>query len=150
MLPCASQRASRSYRGACRLHALRDIEPGEYVCNAKILDALAVRDVGFALPASPNFSDDSLDPITSTNAPSPADSPAPHEERPMFQGYYRGDARGTGTRNHLVLLGVNSRAASFVKAMEERLVGLVDEYPNVDGLVAVAHTGGRARPPEQS
>ena len=126
-------------------HALRDIEPGEYVCNAKILDALAVRDVGFALPASPNFSDDSLDPYhLDERAFTPADSPAPHEERPMFQGYYRGDARVTGTRNHLVLLGVNSRAASFVKAMEERLVGLVDEYPNVDGLVAVAHTEGGA------
>ena len=37
--------------------ALRDIEPGEYVCNAKILAALAERDIDFDLPAAANFED---------------------------------------------------------------------------------------------
>ena len=37
--------------------ALRDLEPGEYLCNAKILDVLASREIDFELPSSPNFED---------------------------------------------------------------------------------------------
>src|SRR5687768_15498883 len=37
--------------------ALRDIEPGEYVCNERILRVLRERHVDFELPAAPNFID---------------------------------------------------------------------------------------------
>ncbi len=37
---------------------MRDITPGEYVCNAGILDALRLRKLDFELPAEPNFYDD--------------------------------------------------------------------------------------------
>ena len=37
--------------------AARALDPGEYVCNAKILTALAERDVDFGLPATANFTD---------------------------------------------------------------------------------------------
>src|SRR5260221_9206426 len=37
--------------------ALRDIAPGEYVCNEKILRALVQRRVDFPLPAAANFRD---------------------------------------------------------------------------------------------
>ena len=53
-----------------------------------------------------------------------------------------------GTRNYIVLLGITSRTASYVKQLESRLKGLASAYPNVDGIVAAAHTegGGNQRP----
>src|SRR5688500_15372870 len=38
-------------------HALTSIAPGDYVCNRSILDALAIRRLGIALPQVPNFVD---------------------------------------------------------------------------------------------
>ena len=38
-------------------HAIRDVSPGDYVCNEKILSVLAERDIDFALPAEANFQD---------------------------------------------------------------------------------------------
>src|SRR5437868_840225 len=35
--------------------ALRDIEPGEYLCNARILEILKERHVDFTFPSTPNF-----------------------------------------------------------------------------------------------
>ncbi|HTG44165.1 MAG TPA: altronate hydrolase, partial [Verrucomicrobiae bacterium] len=40
--------------------ATRDLEPGEYVCNEKILRALSERSVDFDLPKTPNFIDHRL------------------------------------------------------------------------------------------
>ena len=37
--------------------AIRDIAPGEYACNAKILATLSTRSIDFALPTAPNFQD---------------------------------------------------------------------------------------------
>src|SRR5206468_4196236 len=37
--------------------ALRPMQPGDYVCNATMIEALASRHVNFAVPAEPNFSD---------------------------------------------------------------------------------------------
>ena len=37
--------------------AVRALRPGEYVCNEKILTALAERDIDFELPAAANFLD---------------------------------------------------------------------------------------------
>ena len=37
--------------------AIRDIEPGNYVCNAGMLEALRGRQIDFELPATPNFED---------------------------------------------------------------------------------------------
>ncbi len=65
-----------------------------------------------------------------------------------FLGYQRESTRGVGTRNYIVLLGTTSRTASYVKQLESRLKGLASAYPNVDGIVAAAHTegGGNQRP----
>ncbi|RMF81290.1 MAG: altronate hydrolase, partial [Chloroflexi bacterium] len=55
--------------------------------------------------------------------------------------------RGVGTRNMIVLLGTSSLTAGFVRALEARLKPLADEYSNIDGIVAVAHTeGGHHQP----
>ena len=37
--------------------AITDLSPGDYACNQKILDALAIRDIDFGLPSHPNFKD---------------------------------------------------------------------------------------------
>ena len=44
--------------------AVTDLSPGDYACNQKILDALAIRDIDFALPLTPKLqrSDCSLHP----------------------------------------------------------------------------------------
>ncbi len=37
--------------------AVKDIAPGQYCCNQSIIESLAVRHVGFALPSDGNFED---------------------------------------------------------------------------------------------
>ena len=37
--------------------AIADLSLGDYACNQKILDALTIRDIDFALPSQPNFKD---------------------------------------------------------------------------------------------
>ena len=37
--------------------ATRSIAPGDYVCNQKMIDSLSIRNLPFALPETPNFSD---------------------------------------------------------------------------------------------
>jgi len=124
--------------------ATRDIESGDYICNADILDALRNRKVDFALPEQPNFEDRvvpyELDASTFTageQVPIVADPPA-------FEGYDRGAARGVGTRNFIILLGITSQVAGFVRRLEATLKAQADRYPNIDGVVAVTHTEGGA------
>ena len=47
-----------------------------------------------------------------------------------------------GTRNTIVLLGTISRTAGFVRQLEAKLRSEARNYPNIDGIVAVAHTEG--------
>ncbi len=128
--------------------ALRDIAPGEYVCNASILEVLAERDIDFALPDAANFEDRveacRLDPARFTpgrQVPT-ADVPA------TFDGYPRPGGRGTGTRNFVVVLATTSRSVALAEAVARRFEDAPGRFPNVDGVVAVTHTegGGRVRP----
>ena len=128
--------------------ALEDISAGNYVCNAGMLEALRIRSLDFQLPAEPNF-EDRIEPYRldeSTFRPG-EQVPAAGDMR-TFEGYVRGAGRGVGTRNYVVIMGTTSRTGSFVKRLEERLGGVADAYPNVDGIVAVTHTegGGRTTP----
>ncbi|MBW7883233.1 MAG: UxaA family hydrolase [Caldilineaceae bacterium] len=122
--------------------ALRDIAPGDYIANAEMLEALHGRSVELDLPATPNFAD-LMEPYQLDLA---AFEPAEQVERYAgdltFQGYRRPDNRGVGTRNMIVLLGTSSRTAGFVRQLEQRLAHLQADYPNIDGIVAVAHTEG--------
>ena len=124
--------------------ATRDIAPGGYICNGDILDALRVRQVDFALPDQPNFEDRvvpyELDETTFT----PGEQVPVSDKPPAFEGYDRGEARGVGTRNFIVLLGITSQTAGFVRRLESRLKEQAERYPNIDGVVAVAHTEGGA------
>jgi altronate dehydratase len=129
--------------------ATKEIRPGEYVCNPKILHALEERHVDFELPAEANFRDDPLKPYKlDEESFRPGRQVPTYDEPRTFLGYRRSRDRGVGTRNYVVVLGVTSRTAGFAKALENRLRSLADGYENVDGVVAVAHTEGgeRGRP----
>ena len=126
--------------------ALRDIRPGDYVRNDKILAALAERHVDFGLPESANFENhyegyelDEGSVITGSQVDR-------YENPGHFQGYARGGRRGVGTRNFIVILGTSSLAASFARAVAERFRDVPQRHANIDGVVAVAHTEGGAPP----
>lgn len=127
--------------------ALRRIEPGNYVVNQSVLEALNVRSLEFALPTRPNFVEQG-EPYSVDEANfQPASALPPYDEIRTFPGYRRSPSRGVGTRNTIVLLGTTSRTGSYVKQLAARLQGELDQYPNVDGIVPVAHTEGGAEEP---
>ena len=150
--------------------ALKDIAPGDYACNEKILRVLRERHplgararaasptgpttkgpagcqaastpTTSCCPTSPTSATPSSPRTSSTRRPS-GSKPVPlHEQPGTFMGYRRPGGRGVGTRNHVVVLGVTSRTGPYAKLLEERLRPLADELENVDGVVAVAHTEG--------
>jgi altronate dehydratase len=156
--------------------ALVDVSPGDYACNEKILRVLRERfDVpagrdegpegtsdqgggrvpggyrksGLNLPEEPNFRDAELEPyVLDEEGFQPGEQVSLHDEPRTFMGYRRGGGRGVGTRNYVVVLGVNSRLTGFVRALEWEMNGVSDAYENVDGIVCVAHTeGGEDRTP---
>src|SRR5215203_2007596 len=152
--------------------ATKDIEPGDYACNEKILRVLrerhgtsprldededpegthdqgggrlpgGYRRVGLDLPGEPNFRDAELEPyVLEEGAFRPGAQVPLHDEPRTFTGYRRGAGRGVGTRNYVVLLGVTSRLTGFVRALEWEMNGVADACENVDGIVCVAHTEG--------
>ena len=121
-----------------------DIAPGHYVCNASTLHALRERSVKLSLPDAPNFADHIVPFALDEESFRPAEQVArrPEKQRRTFAGYRRDGKRGVGTRNHVVLLGLTSRAGGYVRALSERLHGLDIDHANVDGIVAAAHTEG--------
>ncbi|MCB0163985.1 MAG: UxaA family hydrolase [Anaerolineae bacterium] len=127
--------------------ALRAIEPGAYVCNTGMLDALRIRRLDFALPAHPNFAD-RIPPYRLDELSFHAAEPVPrYDHRRTFMGYRRSPSRGVGTRNTIVLLGTTSRTGGYVQQLAHRLQPIAAGYPNIDGIVPVAHTeGGVERP----
>jgi len=65
-----------------------------------------------------------------------------------FEGYARPGGRGVGTRNHIAILGTTSRTASYARALADRFKQAPNQYPHIDGVVAIAHTeGGGNAPP---
>lgn len=124
--------------------AVRPVGPGDYLCNEKMLLELRHRRLDFALPSSPNF-DDGTPPVNfDLTALKPGTQVGRREDPGTFMGYPRAGNRGVGTRNHIVVLGTSSRANSTVRELARRFENRLAEYPNVDGVVAVAHTEGGA------
>ncbi len=122
--------------------ATREIAPGEYIRNAEMLDALGVRALDFELPSEPNFADHvEAYELDATGFQAGRQVPR-HELDRFFEGYARPGGRGVGTRNMIVLLGTSSRTGGFVRQLESRFAGVVDQYAGIDGIVAVAHTEG--------
>ena len=126
--------------------ATRALDPGEYACNAKILAALAERDIDFELPRRASFTDTietcELDGATFT----PGRQVEPADSGATFRGFRRPGGRGVGTRNFVVVLATTSRANGFARGVAERAAARAPA--GVDGVVAVTHTegGGTGRP----
>ena len=152
--------------------ATKDIQPGDYACNEKILRVLRERHGtstppeedddpegtqdqgggrlpgghrkdGLELPEESNFRDAELEPyVLNEETFQTGAQVSAHDEPRTFMGYRRGAGRGVGTRNYVVLLGTTSRLTGFVRALEWEMNGVADAYENIDGIVAVAHTEG--------
>lgn len=127
--------------------ATSDIHPGDYARNAGVLQELRRRSLDFTLPTTPNFTDE-IPPFVFDEAHfTPAPPLTLYSDTKTFMGYRRADGRGVGTRNTIVLLGTSALTGGFVTALETRLQVYVSQYPNIDGIVALAHTeGGHQNP----
>jgi altronate dehydratase len=128
--------------------ALCDIAPGDYVCNEKCLAELRRRSIDFPLPDTPNFKDHRITFALDEAAFRPGVQVPPADEPRTFDGYLRDGGRGVGTRNYVVVLGTSSRTGGFARALAGRFTGVRTQFPNLDGVAAVAHTegGGPVRP----
>jgi altronate hydrolase len=79
----------------------------------------------------------------------PAPMPPPAEHR-TFQGYDRGpgkpDHQRYGTRNYIAIISTVNCSAATSKYIAERVraKGLLDAYPNIDGVVPIVHKHGCA------
>src|SRR5918998_1037816 len=123
--------------------ATRDIAPGAYACNEKILRVLRERGVGFELPGEPNFRDAELVAYELDEEGFRPGPPVPlHDDPGTFLGYRRAGDRGVGTRNYVVLLGVTSRTGGFAKALEWRLRGAGGGSEEAGGAARASRTAG--------
>jgi altronate dehydratase len=126
---------------------LQSIQPGNYVINKEVLKELRVRSLEFALPAAPNFADQVPPYVLDEANFQPAPALPAYPDTRTFLGYRRSQTRGVGTRNMIVVSGTTSRAGSYVKQLAARLQGELVHYPQVDGIVPVAHTEGSEEQP---
>ena len=127
--------------------ATRDLGSGEYLCNAKILAALAERHVDFELPARANFAD-TLERYELDRTRFAPGRQVPLSRSPgTFEGFLRPGGRGIGTRNFIVVLATTMRANALAQALAARFDRIAEQHPPIDGVVAVTHTegGGRSR-----
>ena len=132
--------------------ATRAIDPGDYVCNQKMIDSLSIRHLPFALPEIPNFNDKMAPYALDETEFQSGKQIARHTNERHFLGYQRPGNRGVGTRNYIVVMGTTSRTSGFARRLADMCsVGGVcnpDTFPNIDGIVAVTHTeGGESRTP---
>ncbi len=122
--------------------AITDLSPGDYVCNQKILEALVLRDIDFALPSHPNFKDQIAPYILDEDTFQPGAQVPRYDRDRSFLGYRRAGGRGVGTRNYIVIMGTTSQTSGYAKALADRFKEVSANYENIDGVVAVTHTEG--------
>jgi altronate hydrolase len=67
----------------------------------------------------------------------------PQAERLTFKGYRRADG-GVGTRNYIALCATVNCSATVIRHIADHCnrSGLLDEFPNIDGVIALAHGTG--------
>ena len=126
--------------------ATRPLVPGEYVCNQRILTALAQRNIDFELPPAANFRDTVETYALDEASFSPGEQVPRTDSRATFDGFRRLGGRGVGTRNFVVVLATTSRANGFARQVADRAAAIAPA--RIDGVVAVTHTegGGAGRP----
>ena len=73
----------------------------------------------------------------------------PEDQRASFQGIVRPDGR-VATRNYIGILTTVNCSATAAKHIARSFTrpGLLDDHPNVDGVVALTHTTGCAMTPD--
>jgi altronate hydrolase len=110
--------------------AARPVAPGEHVHVHNVQLGAFERDYAFA-------------------SATPAPLPPPAEYR-TFLGFDRGPGRPDhlryGTRNYVAVISTVNCSASTSKYIADRVreSGILKQYPNVDGVVAITHRGGCA------
>ena len=108
----------------------RDIEIGEHVHTQNVKLGKFDRDYAYA-----------------TETPAPLPPPAAYR---TFMGYDRGTGRPDhlryGTRNYIAIISTVNCSAATSKYVAEKLraSGILDRYPNVDGVVPIIHKHGCA------
>lgn len=104
--------------------ATRPIEPGDHVHGHNMgMGESFERDYAFSADARPT-------------------APVPEAERATFQGILRPDGR-VATRNFIGVLTSVNCSATAARLIADRFRGdALDAYPNVDGVVALAHGYG--------
>ena len=108
--------------------AARAIAPGEHVHVHNVKIGAFERDYAHA-----------------TQTPAPLPPPAEYR---TFMGYDRGAGRPDhlryGTRNYLAVISTVNCSASTSKYIAERVraAGILEKFPNVDGIVAIVHRQG--------
>ena len=122
--------------------ATRPIAPGEYVCNAGMIEALSGRALDFTLPVQPNFEDQIVPYLVDEAAFRPGRQVEQYKEERTFPGFRRDGGRGVGTRNTIVILGTTSTTAAFARSVAQALQPAAAAFPDFDGIVAIAHTEG--------
>ena len=128
--------------------ATRPIAPGDYVCNQKMIDSLSIRNLPFALPETPNFSDKMAPYQLDAAEFRPGTQMPRYTDARHFLGYQRPGTRGVGTRNYIVVMGTTARTSGFARRLAEMCSESAESYPHIDGVVAVTHTeGGENRTP---
>lgn len=121
---------------------ISDIQPGEALFNQSLLNDLKRRHFPGTIPDCANFAD--WNPQFSLDGFSYAITSQVdlHPGSRTFLGYKRQN-RGTGTRNHVLILGASSRVAGFVKLLFD---SIPDDWKtphgSFDGIVPVFHTEG--------
>ncbi|MFK7740985.1 MAG: UxaA family hydrolase [Planctomycetota bacterium] len=136
--------------------ALRALQPGDYVCNQRMLDALPMRGATHALPQEPNLQDrferlelDASRVVSGEQVATVGELAKNAAPSGTFAGFRRPGNRGVGTRNFVLVLGLTATDAPAASAIVERLRADPSVSPGVDAeLVAVTHTegGGRTQP----
>ena len=122
--------------------ATRPIAPGEYVCNAGMIEALNGRSLDFTVLQQPNFQDRIIAHQVDEANFRPGQQVERYREERTFQGFRRDGGRGVGTCNIIVILGTTSSTAGFAGRLAQALQPEAQALPEFDGIVAIAHTEG--------
>ena len=119
--------------------ATRDIAAGEHVHEHNL------RSLARSGPPGASRAADRAAPAAGLRTPAAPDQPdpTPISESPTFDGIVRRDGR-VGTRNYVAVLSTVNCSATVVKRIAATFAapGALDDYPGVDGVIAVTHGTG--------